>query len=108
MVDVAAAQQSSAVDYDEVPNDVMQLITVASFTGLCQVIFALADSGALTPGQLQEIEDCMSAPLDDPDWRDDSSMARARDLLERVLASAMVQSLERWRPNLGRMSPDEK
>lgn len=81
---------------DEVPNDVMHLITISNFIGLGQVIFALADNGALGPDQLEEIEDQMSAPLDDPDWRDHPSMTEARDLLERVLASAMVVSLERW------------
>lgn len=99
MDEAKCAEEKSTAD--EVPSDVMHLITVSSFIGLSQLIFALADYGALAPSQLEEIEDCMTAPLDDPDWRDDSSMAKARDLLERALASAMVLSLERWSRDSG-------
>lgn len=91
---------------DEVPNDVMHLITVSNFIGLSQLIFALADNGALAPDQLEEIEENMSAPLDDPDWRDDPSMTKARELLDRTLASAMALLLERWSRKPG--SPESR
>jgi hypothetical protein len=79
-------------DDDEVPNDVMHLVTIANFNGLCRVIAALAQNGVLAPHQLENIEDCMSAPLDDPEWRDNRSMVDTRDVLETVLAQALVDA----------------
>lgn len=81
---------------DEVPTDVMHLITIANFNGLCRVIAALSQNGTLAPYQIENIEDCMTAPLDDPEWRDNSSMAETRDVLEAVLARAMMESRGQW------------
>lgn len=74
---------------DEVANDAIQLLTVANFNGTCRLITALAANGFLEPEQLDGIHDAMTLPLDDPDWRDDSFVTGARDMLERVLAGAM-------------------
>jgi len=89
-------RRNEDVEDDQVPDDVMHLITIANFNGLCRVIAALARNGALAPYQLENIEDCMTAPLDDPEWRDSSSMAETRDTLEPVLARAMVESRGQW------------
>jgi hypothetical protein len=70
----------------------MQLFTVATFNGLCRVIAALAENGLLTPDQLSNIEDAMTAPLDDPDWRDDSFIADARETIAKVLSKAVKHS----------------
>ena len=80
---------------DQVPDDVMNLINIANFNGVCRVIAALAENGLLAPEQLENIEDCMTAPLDDREWRDNESMASTRDILEGVLARAMKDSRER-------------
>jgi hypothetical protein len=79
---------------EEVANDAMQLFTIATFNGLCRVIAALAQNGLLTPEQLDNIEDAMTAPLDDPDWRDDSFIADARDTIAQVLSTALKRSRE--------------
>lgn len=79
---------------EEVANDAMQLFTIATFNGLCRVIAALAQNGLLTPEQLDNIEDAMTAPLDDPDWRDDSFIADARDTIAQVLSKAVKRSRE--------------
>lgn len=81
---------------EQVPDDVMHLINLANFNGLCQVIAALAENGLLVPDQVDNIEDCMTAPLDDPEWRDHESMASTRDILEGVLARAMRDSRRGW------------
>jgi hypothetical protein len=77
---------------DQVPADVMHLVTIANFNGLCRVIAALARNGLLEPSQIENIEDCMTAPLDDPEWRDNESMAESRDILVTVLARAVMDS----------------
>lgn len=81
---------------EEVPSDAMQLLNVATFNGLCRVISALAANGMLDPSQLESIHDAVTAPLDDPDWRDDSFIAHTRRTLENVLAEAMKHSHEHW------------
>jgi len=81
---------------DEVPADVMHLVTIANFNGLCRVIAALARNGLLEPSQIGNIEDCMTAPLDDPEWRDNESMAQTRDTLVTVLARAVIDSRGQW------------
>jgi len=81
---------------EEVENDAMQLFTIAIFNGLCRVIAALAENGLLTPDQLDNIEDAMTAPLDDPDWRDDSFIADTRETIAKVLSTAVKDSREFW------------
>lgn len=70
----------------------MQLFTIATFNGLCRVVAALADNGLLTPDQLDNIEDAMTTPLDDPNWRDDSFISDARDTIASVLSAAVKRS----------------
>jgi hypothetical protein len=77
---------------DQVPDDVMHLTNIGTFNGLCRVIAALAENGLLAPHQLYNIEDCMTAPLDDPEWRDNRAMVSTRDILVGVLARAMKDS----------------
>jgi len=74
----------------------MHLINIANFNGLCRVIAALAQNGVLAPHQLENIEDCMTAPLDDPARRDNESMAETRDMLMTVLARAVMDAREHW------------
>jgi hypothetical protein len=81
---------------DQVPDDVMHLITIANFNGLCRLIAALAQNGFLAPDQLENIDDCMTAPLDDPEWRDNDCLAKTRDMLVSVLARAAVNSRTQW------------
>ena len=88
-------KQSSSEE--QVPDDVMHLINLANFNGLCRVIAALAENGLLDPDQVDNIEDCMTAPLDDPQWRDHESMSSTRDILEGILAQAMKDA-RRERP----------
>lgn len=77
---------------EEVANDAIQLVVVATFNGLCRSIAALAENGLLTPEQVDNIHDAMTTPLDDPDWRDDEFITNTRDVLEAVLASAMKRA----------------
>lgn len=77
---------------DEVSNDAIQLVVVATFNGLCRAIASLADNGLLTPEQVDNIHDAMTTPLDDPDWRDDEFITNTRDVLETVLATAMKRA----------------
>ncbi len=89
---------------EQVPDDVMHLLNIANFNGLCRLLAALAQNGELAPDQLANIEDCMTAPLDDPEWRDNSCMSETRDILESVLAQAMVASRAQWGFELDRGS----
>ena len=76
----------------EVANDAIQLLTIAHFNGICRLITALAANGFLEPEQLEGIHEAMTLPLDDPNWRDDSFVADARNTLEQVLAGALAAS----------------
>lgn len=87
---------------EQVPDDVMHLINLANFNGLCRVIAALAENGLLKPNQVDNIEDCMTAPLDDPEWRDHESMASTREILVGVLAGAMRDTRRGWHLQLDR------
>jgi hypothetical protein len=93
---VAESEQSQDGDADEVPDDVMHLLNLANFNGVCRLIAALARNGCLSPDQLENIEDCMTAPLDDEQWRDNESLADARDTLVTVLARAVADSRNWW------------
>lgn len=81
---------------EEVANDAMQLFAMATFNGLCRIIAALGQNGLLTPEQLNDIHDAMTAPLDDPDWRDYDFIAGTRDTIETVLSTAVKRSREFW------------
>lgn len=83
-------------DDDEIANDAVQLTLIATFNGLCRLIAALARNGLLASDQLANIEDAMTAPLDDPDWRDDSSVVGAREAVEKVLARALSDAKKAW------------
>ena len=87
-------EQGSATD--EVSADATQLLGAASFNGVCRVIAALAENGFLSPEQLENMHDCMTPPLDDAGWRDDSFVSAARDTLEAVLATAMKEARSKW------------
>lgn len=92
MTDVPIQDPQSDDGSEEVANDAMQLLAISSFNGLCRVIAALGENGFLSPDQLDNIEDAMTTPLDDPDWRDDSFIANTRDTIARVLSTAMKNS----------------
>ena len=85
-------QQLSSSEDDEVSSDAIQLLTIANFNGLCRIIAALAENGFLTPEQIDNIHDCMTTPLDDPDWRDYDFIAGTRNVLEDVLAKAVREA----------------
>lgn len=87
---VAESDKAKVASEDaEVANDAIQLVTVATFNGLCRLIAALAERGRLSPMSLDDIHEAMTAPLDDPDWRDDEFIASTRDTLNTVLAQAV-------------------
>jgi hypothetical protein len=79
---------------EEVAPDAIQLMTVATFNGLCRLITALAENGFLTPDQLRGMHEGITYPLDDEDWRDDSFVSGTRETVERVLASALKAASE--------------
>jgi hypothetical protein len=79
---------------DEVAPDAVQLVTIATFNGMCRLITALAENGLLTLDQLRGMHDAITYPLDDEDWRDDETVSGARDAVERVLSSAMKAAIE--------------
>lgn len=81
---------------DEVANDAIQLLVISTFNGLCRVIAALARNGVLSPDQLANIEDAMTTPLDDPDWRDYSFITETRSSAEKVLARAVSDARPLW------------
>lgn len=87
---------SDAEQDDEVANDAIQLMTVATFNGVCRVVAALSRNGLLDPDQLENIHDCMTTTLDDPDWRDYTFIAETRDVVERVLAQSMKEARDWW------------
>ena len=76
-------------DEEEVDDDAIQLLVIASFNGVCRLIAALSQNGFLSPDQVAGVHDAMTTPLDDPEWRDDSLIAGARDVLEQVLSMAL-------------------
>lgn len=78
---------------EEVANDAIQLMVIATFNGLCRLIAAVAGNGLLSPEQLANIEDAMTTPLDDPNWREDSTVAGTRVVVETVLARAVNDAL---------------
>lgn len=81
---------------EEVPNDAVQLMVIATFNGFCRLVAALARNGLLSPGQLRNIHGAMALPLDDPDWCDYSFVAGARDSIETVLSRAISDATELW------------
>ena len=90
-----AEQNCGTAPDDEVDNDAIQLLTIATFNGVCRLIAALSESGSLSPEQLENIHDAMTTPLDDPDWRDDDFITNIRDALETVLARASMEARAR-------------
>lgn len=81
-------------DGEELAGDAAQLVMIATFNGLCRLIAAVSRNGLVEPVQLANIHEAVTAPLDDPDWRDDSFIARARKTFEAVLARAMSETDE--------------
>lgn len=77
-------------------DDTARLLSVATFIGLCRVITTLADRRLLCPDELRGIEDAMSTPLDDAEWRDDEVIASFRATATEVLA-ACVERLSGYR-----------
>lgn len=84
---------------EEVANDAMQLLAIGVFNGVCRLIAALAENGLLTPEQLDGMENAMTAPLDDPDWRDDSFIVDARETIAKVLSTSVKRSRDFWDVN---------
>lgn len=87
---MSAAGESSD---DEASADALQLLELANFNGVCRVIAALAENGLISPPQIRNIHDCMTAPLDDEGWRDDPFIVTTRSVLETVLACAMKDAV---------------
>lgn len=76
-------------------DDISRLLGTAAFNGLCRTITALADRGLLCADELRGIEDAMTTPLDDPEWRDDDFIAAVRDTVLEVTASSMRRTPHR-------------
>lgn len=83
-------------DGEEVETDAIQLLVISNFNGICRIVAALAANGLLSPNQLENIHDCMTAPLDDQNWRDYSFIVDTRDILETVLARAAAEARDLW------------
>lgn len=76
-------------------DDVAQLLGVATFNGLCRVIAALADRKLLCIDELRGIEDAMTTPLDDAEWRGDRVISAFRDTATEVAARAVARINDR-------------
>jgi hypothetical protein len=83
------SEPSGVLGDEEVSNDAVQLMLVSTFNGLCRLIASLSENGFLTRGQVQNIHDAMTEPLDDPQLRDDEFVAFTRSTVEEVLARAV-------------------
>lgn len=79
---------------DEISPAATQLMTLATFNGLCHLITSLSRNGLLSPFQLARIHEAMITPLDDPDWRDYEFVASTRDAVDSVLAQAAKHAKE--------------
>lgn len=73
----------------EVSNDVIQLLAVATFNGLCLIIAALGQQGLLGVSRIEELHREIGAPLDHESCRDDSFLTTIRERVEGELADAM-------------------
>lgn len=91
-----AGKHAEQHEDDELANDAVQLVVIATFNGLCRLMAAVSRNGLVTPDQLTNIHDAMTTPLDDPDWRDDSFVTRTRETVEIVLAQAMSEAKVCW------------
>jgi hypothetical protein len=67
------------------------LIGIAVFNGLCRLLTALADRKMLVADELQGIEDAMTTPLDDAEWRDNEVISSFRGTATEVLAAALAR-----------------
>lgn len=81
----------SPAEDEETTADAVQLIMVATFNGLCEVLKALGRRHLLSPEELAAIHEAMTWPLDDPDNRDDPVIVTAREEVETVLADALAR-----------------
>ena len=85
---------SPEIPDEQVDHDTIELVTIATFNGLCRMITALAENGFLTAEQLAGMHEAMTTPLDDPDLRDDDFITLTRDTIETVLAAALRDARE--------------
>lgn len=76
-------------------DDTARLLGIATFNGLCRLLTALAARGLLCREELRGIEDVVTTPLDDPEWRDDGFIAALRDAATSVAAQAMQTAVPR-------------
>lgn len=73
-------------------DDTSRLIGVSVFNGLCRLLAALADRNMLAAEELKGIEDAMTTPLDDAEWRDDEVISSFRGTATEVLAAALARA----------------
>jgi hypothetical protein len=72
-------------------DDTARLLGVATFNGLCRLLTALADRRLLCADELRGIEDAMTTPLDDPEWRDDDLISAFRNTVTGVAAQSLAR-----------------
>lgn len=70
-------------------DDTARLLAISAFNGFCELIAAFAERGMLTRGELSRLHESMTAPLDNPEMRDDTVVACFRASVTEVLGSAM-------------------
>jgi hypothetical protein len=88
---MAQFEVDAAVEDDdaEASADSIQLLAIATFSGLTQLVSALARRQLLGPDDLSAIHGAMALPLDDPLCHDDSLAATLRDSVDRTFADAL-------------------
>ena len=74
----------------DVPQEVMDLLSIALFNGFGGVITALAANGALSEAQVASIHGAMASPLDEAAFRDDEAMVYLRESLDGAFAAASM------------------
>lgn len=72
-------------------DDVAQLLGIATLNGLCRLLTALADRRLLCADEWRGIEDAMTTPLDDPEWRDEGLITIFRDTVTGIVAESLAK-----------------
>lgn len=78
-------------------DDRATLLAISAFNGLCRALSALADRGLLCYDELVGIEEAMTTPLDDPEWREDDVITSFRNTATDAIgrANATIAALSR-------------
>lgn len=75
-------------DDEEIEHEVFEFTTIALFTGLLQLIEAIAANGLLDDTQIRAVHAKMSAPLDDEKVRSNKAVCDLREAMDGSFALA--------------------